>query len=100
MYIYIYYNIYSIIYTSPSGDADYFPGSPVPKNNLEITDLIRFAHAKPCVPSNPGKQFWFKICRKHFKIILETSGHRKVMFMGGEFTGTYMYVKPQEKNAP
>jgi hypothetical protein len=34
---------------------------------------------------------------KYFKLILQTSGHRKVMFMGGEFTGTYMYVKPQEK---
>ena len=32
---------------SPSGDADYFPGSPVPKNNFEITDLIRFAHTNP-----------------------------------------------------
>ena len=37
---------------------------------------------------------------KYFKIILQTSGHRKVMFMGGEFTRTYMYVKPQEKNVP
>jgi hypothetical protein len=37
---------------------------------------------------------------KYFMIILQTTGHRKVMFMGGEFTGTYMYVKPQEKNAP
>jgi hypothetical protein len=34
---------------------------------------------------------------KYFKIILQTSGHRKVMFMGGEFTRTYMYAKPQEK---
>ena len=24
---------------SPSGDADYFPGSPAPKNNFEITDF-------------------------------------------------------------
>ena len=69
-------------------------------NNLEITDLIRFAHANPASLRTQENNFGSKICQKYFKIILQTSGHRKVMFMGGEFTGTYMYVKPQEKKCP
>ena len=50
-------------------------------------------------PFEPRKTILVQNMSKYFKIILQTSGHRKVMFMGGEFTGTF-YVKPQEKNAP
>ena len=48
-------------------------------------------------PFEPRKTILVQNMSKYFKIILQTSGHRKVMFMGGQFTRTYMYVKPQEK---
>ena len=48
-------------------------------------------------PFEPRKTILVQNMSKYFKIILQTSSHRKVMFMGGEFTRTYMYVKPQEK---
>ena len=76
-----------------------FLGVQPPKIILKIPDLIRFAHANPVCLRTQENNFGSKYV-ENFKIILETSGHRKVMFMGGEFTGTYMYVKPQEKNAP
>ena len=88
------------IYTSPSGAADYFPGGPAPKNNLENPRFDPIWYMLTLCAFEPRKTILVQNMSKIFKIILETSGHRKVMFMGGEFTGTYMYVKPQEKNAP
>ena len=62
-------------------------------SNLETTDLHMLTHASlRTQESNFGSKYV-----KYFKIIWQTSGHRKVMFMEGEFTRTYMYVKPQEK---
>ena len=68
-------------------------------NNLEITDLIRFAHANPASLRTQENNFgskYVKIFQDYFANVRpqESNVH------GGEFTGTYMYVKPQEKNAP
>ena len=63
-------------------------------NNLEITDLHMLTHASLRTQENNFGSKYVKI------FILQTSGHRKVMFKGGEFTRTYIYIKPQEKNVP
>ena len=62
-------------------------------NNFEITDLHMLIHASVRTQEN---NFGSKL----FSCGVQTSGHRKIIFMGGEFTRTYLYVKPQEKKVP
>ena len=45
----------------------------------------------------PKKNIWFKIFHV-FPVGAQMSGNWKVIFMGGEFTRTYMHFKPQENN--
>ena len=61
-------------------------------NNFEITDLHMLIHASVRTQEN---NFGSKL----FSCGVQTSGHRKIIFMGGEFTRTYLYVKPQEKKS-
>ena len=65
-------------------------------NNFEITDL-HMLH--PCVPSNPGNRFWLKKIEMNFLWCTHVR-QQKNHFHGGEFTRTYTYVKPYEKNDP
>jgi hypothetical protein len=50
-------------------------------------------------PFEPRKIILVQNSSKLFSRGVQTSGHRKIIFMGGEFTRTYLYVKPEEKIA-
>ena len=81
------WNCHFNIWISPSGGADFFRGSPLPK-------LIILKS-----PFEPGKKKVQNIS-KLFSFGVQMPLNRKIIFMGGEFTRTYMYVKPQGKNDP
>ena len=70
---------------SPSGDADFFPGGPLPKLTILKSPICAcYIHASL---RNPGKKFWLNIFHNYFCVHM--SSNRKIIFMGGEFPRTY-----------
>ena len=90
----IHLNIYLV---SPSGAADYFPGGPAPKNNLENPRFDPIWYMLTLCAFEPRKTILVQNMSKIFKIILETSGHRKVMFMGGSSLEHICMSNPRKK---
>ena len=95
----LFYDIYIYIYNPHLVMQIIFLGVQYPKiilkspiwSNLHILTLRPFEPRKAILVQNMSKIFqdYFANVRPQ-----ESNVH------GGEFTGTYMYVKPQEKNAP
>jgi len=61
-------------------------------NNFEIADLHMLIHASVRTQENNFGSTYLIL----FSCALQMSADRKIIFMGGEFTRTYMYVKHQE----
>ena len=70
---------------SPSGDADFFPGGPLPELIILKSPICAcYIHASL---RNPGKKFWLNIFHNYFCVHM--SSNRTIIFMGGEFPRTY-----------
>ena len=89
--------ISNIANISPSGDADFFSGRPLPKLIILKSPICTcYIHA-----SLRTQEIDFGSKKSEMNFLWCTHvRQQKNHFHGGEFTRTYTYVKPYEKNDP